>query len=481
MTTLVLGASGYIGTHLVPRLVADGHKVRAGSRRLDVLQGREWGEDVELVSMDVLDPQSLEVAFAGVETLYYLVHSMGSGGDFAARDRTAAINVREAAAAAGVTRIIYLGGLQQKGTTSRHLASRGEVGDLLRRGTVHVIEIRAGIIVGPGSAGFEILRDLVNHLPVMIAPRWVASKTQPIALEDLLLYLMGLAGVDLDSNLLLDAAGPDILTYGDLITQFAAVVNKRRLLIPVPVISPRLSSYWLDLVTAVPASVGRPLVEGLKHDLVADDRELRRLLPIHLQTYKDSVRAALRLEREAPLPAHWSEGALAFRGYDPSVSFYSKGETSSFDAEVPAEELWAVLSTIGGRRGYFYADWLWEVRGAMDRLVGGPGMRRGRRHASHIRVGDVIDFWRVAALEPGKRLTLVAEMKLPGSAVLELEVVPLEPTRSRLLTTARFHPAGAFGLAYWYSVMPFHGRIFSGMPRAIVAEAERRHGSSRQR
>lgn len=478
MKTLVVGASGYIGSHLVPALVQRGHEVTAAARTASVLQARGW-EGVRCVAADVLQPHTLGPALAGMEVAYYLVHSMGSGGDFQERDRAGARNFAAAARAAHVGRIVYLGGIQPPGEPSAHLESRRETGDLLRASAIPVTELRAGMIVGPGSAAFEVIRDLVNHLPVMTTPRWVRSRSQPIALADLIEYLSEVAVVAETAGRTFDVGGPELLSYGDLLRQFAEVTGKRRYIIPLPVLTPRLSSYWLDLVTSVPASVARPLIDGLRHDLPADDAEIRRLIPIPLNTYRDAVRLALQEERLAPLPIRWSEGSLAFRGYNPDVSFYSKGATVTTRVEAPADTVWELVASIGGNRGYYYANSLWRLRGLMDRLVGGVGMRRGRRHPRDIRPGDALDFWRVVEVESGKRLTLVAEMKLPGAACLEFEILPDSPTSSTLVTAARFHPAGLPGLLYWYALFPAHDRIFSGMPRAIAQRAERRVARNR--
>lgn len=472
MNVLVLGASGYIGSNLVPHLQSQGHQVRATARRQEVLEGRGW-DGVELVSADALDPASLSAALNGIKVAYYLVHSMGSGDDFEERDRTAAQNFRSAAETAGVERIIYLGGLQPAGESTRHLRSRQETGNILRAGPIPVTELRAGIIVGAGSAAFEVIRDLVNHLPVMTTPRWVRSRTQPIALQDLLEYLSRLLGTPVTEGKTYAVGGPETLSYGEMITQFATVVGKSRWVIPVPVLTPRLSSYWLDLVTSVPASVARPLIDGLRHDLLADAAPLRELIPMPLHTYREAIEAALRTERELPLPARWTEGSLAFRGYDPAVSFYSKGARTELIAPVSPAAAWNAVRRIGGEQGYYYADFLWRLRGLLDRVVGGVGMRRGRRHPVSLRPGDAIDFWRVVALESGRRLTLVAEMKVPGSAVLEFEVIPEGEAHCRLVTTSRFHPSGLFGLLYWYALLPVHNRIFAGMPRGILRYAQR--------
>lgn len=476
MNVLVLGASGYIGSNLVPHLLARECQVRATSRRRDVLQGRGW-DGAELVAADALDPASLPKALQGIEVAYYLVHSMGSGVDFAEKDRSAAENFRTAAEAAGVKRIIYLGGLQGGHANTQHLQSRRETGEVLRAGTIPVTELRAGIIVGAGSAAFEVIRDLVNHLPIMTTPRWVRSRTQPIALDNLLEYLSRLLDEPLTEGKIYDVAGPEILRYDQLITQFGAAIGKKRLIIPLPVLTPRLSSYWLDLVTSVPASVARPLIDGLKEDLLANDAAIRALIPIPLDTYRAAIEAAFRTERELPLPARWTEGALAFRGYDSSVSYYSKGARTELHTDMAPEVVWAAVQGIGGRRGYYYANYLWRLRGLLDRIVGGVGMRRGRRHPTELRVGDAVDFWRVVAIEPGTRLTLVAEMKVPGSAVLEFEVVPDGSSGSQLVTTARFHPSGLPGLLYWYSLLPVHNRIFENMPRGLLKYA--RHTTAR--
>lgn len=478
MTVLVLGATGYIGSHLVPLLVERGYRVRAAARRLDVLEARPW-HGVELRAVDLLRPETLPAALEGIETAFYLVHSMGGGRDFARLDREAARNFRDAAAAAGIKRIIYLGGPRPTGPVSEHLASRLATGDILREGPVPVTEVRAGLIVGPGSAGFEVIRDLVNHLPIMITPRWVRSRTQPIALDDLLEYLVRLLEIPESAGQTYDVAGPEVLAYRELLARYARVTGRNFRAIDVPVLTPRLSSYWLALVTSVPVSVARPLVEGLKADLLMDDSAIRSIIPIRLHTYEEAVISALERERAEPLPARWAEGALAFRGYNPDVSFYSKGESTRTIARAPDHELWKVVQSIGGKNGYYYANALWRLRALFDRAIGGIGMRRGRRHPTDLRVGDAIDFWRVAAVEPGRRLTLVAEMKLPGSAVLEFEVSPIDAHTSQLTTTARFHPNGVWGLLYWFAMAPAHYCIFRRMPRNMARAAERNARAAR--
>ena len=324
-------------------------------------------------------------------------------------------------------RIIYLGGLQPQSGASPHLASRRETGEILRSGSVPVTELRAGIVVGPGSAAFEVIRDLVYHLPVMLAPRWVGSRSQPIALEDLLDYLVGLLTVEDDeSSAIYDAVGPETLTYADLLRQFGEVVGERVRIISLPVLSPRLSSYWLDLVTAVPARIARPLIDGLKHDLVSDKPDaLRELIPIAQRSYRDAVAQALEAEESAALTIRWTEGGFRYRRRRHDVSWYGKSVRVETATDRSAAQVWNDISSIGGERGWYFTTWLWKLRGLIDRALGGVGMRRGRRHPTELRVDDPLDFWRVAAIEPRRSLTLVAEMKLPGSAVLELSVEPL--------------------------------------------------------
>lgn len=472
MRILVLGASGYIGSNLIPRLAAAGHTVRAAARRVEVLTARGW-DGVDCVAADAFDEASLDAALRDIDVAYYLVHSMGGGGGFVERDKEAAANFRDAAARAGVKRIVYLGGIRPAGEASPHLASRLETGDVLRAGPVPVTELRAGLIVGAGSVGFEVIRDLVNHLPVMITPRWVRSRTQAIALDDLLAYLEGVLDHPETEGRTFDVCGPETLIYRDLLSGYAKVADRPFRALNVPFLTPRLSSYWLGLVTSVPISVARPLVEGLKTDLVGDDTAIRAILPIPLHTYEQAIRAGLDAERSEPIPARWAEGAFAFRGYNADVSFYSKGETSEQPADAPAEMVWDTVRRIGGKRGYYYADWLWVVRGGFDRLIGGVGLRRGRRHPTDVRLGDTIDFWRVVGIEPGHRLTLMAEMKLPGTAVLEFTVEPRGESRSVLRMDARFHPSGVWGLLYWYSLVPAHNFIFRRMPRNMIRAAER--------
>ncbi len=478
MRVLVIGASGYIGSNLVPRLLEEGHKVRAAARRREVIEARRW-TGVEAIAADVLKPETLDAALADIDVAYYLVHSMGSGADFARIDREGARNLRRAAERAGVRRIIYLGGLQPEDAPSEHLQSRAETGEVLRDGTVPVTEIRAGIIVGAGSAAFEVIRDLALHLPVMVTPKWVRSRTQPIALSDLVEYLVRIAEIPEAAGQIYDVGGPQVLSYAEMMQQFAQVNGKRILIIPVPVLTPRLSSYWLDLVTAVPADVVRPLIDGLRHDLLAKDTAIRGLIPLSLSSYADAIRAALAAERAEAVPARWTEGAFAYRGSRPDVSYYSRRLHAAADVDAPVAAAWGAVVSIGGRRGWPAYNWLWRLRALLDRLVGGPGMRRTRRHTTELRPWDTVDWWRVEALDPGHRVTLVAEMRMPGSAALELETSDLGEGRSRITATAFFHPAGLWGLLYWLALLPVHNRIFKGLAIGLAraAESQRHDGN----
>jgi uncharacterized protein YbjT (DUF2867 family) len=472
---LVFGATGYIGAHLVPRLLREGCVVRASGRNRKVLAARDW-PGVELVEADALIPDSLASALTGVDTAYYLVHSMAAGQDFGRLDLQAATNFAAAAGQAGVRRIVYLGGLVPDDADSEHLVSRRETGERLRSGRVPVTEIRAGIIVGPGSAAYEVVRDLVNHLPLMLTPRWVRSKSSPIALDNLLEYLVRVACLDEAAGKVLDAAGPDYISYEDVMRQYGEVVGKRPLIIRVPVLTPELSARWLSLITAVPANIARALIGGLKHDLPADDVELRRLVPLKLLSFRESVAAALQAERTHTVAARWSEGLLMFRDFRLDNAFYAKRASGTAVGCPSSSAVWHTVATIGGDNGYYTMGWLWWIRGVMDWLVRGPGLTRGRRHPSELRIGDRIDYWTVLALEPERRLTLHFGMRAPGSGVLEFEVDP-EPTptpghRTRLTITAYWHPQGIWGLLYWYALAPAHLFIFRKMSRAMLRHAE---------
>jgi uncharacterized protein YbjT (DUF2867 family) len=454
--------------------------LRVAGRRPEVLAAREW-PDVDIVAADVLEPRSLGPALAGIDIAYYLVHSMAAGKAFGRLDLEAAEHFASAAATAGVRRIVYLGGLVPPDADSEHIVSRGLTGEVLRKGSVPVTEIRAGIIVGPGSAAFEVMRDLVYHLPVMLTPRWVEAKSPPIALENLLEYLVRAPLLDETAGKVLDAAGPETLTYIAMMRILADAAGRRRpWIIPVPVLTPKLSSYWLRLVTSVPTNIARALIEGLKHDFAADDSELRRLVPQRLLGFRESVDAAFAAERNARVQARWSEGAFSMRKGRLDYAYYAKRASGSAVARATTAAVWPVVTSIGGKNGYYYLNGLWRMREVLDWAVGGNALSHGRRHPVEVRVGDHIDSWEVIGVEPERRLTLAFGMRAPGAGVLEFQLDAVEQSdsrqigpRTRITATAYWHPAGVWGLLYWYTLEPAHRVIFEGLTRSISERAER--------
>ena len=466
---LVFGASGYIGTNLVEYLRAGGRSVRATSRNIEVLEGRGW-DDVELRAANALEPSSLDGALQGVDTAYYLVHSMAAGKAFPELDARAARNFATAAARQGVRRIVYLGGLTPKRPVSAHLQSREETGDILRQGDVPVTELRAGMIIGPGSAAWEVIRDLVNHLPVMVTPRWVQSRSTPIALENLLRYLADVPSYEETAGEIYEVAGPDVVTYADVMRRYGRLVGKRPLIIPVPVLSPRLSSYWLRLVTAVPTNIARALIDGLSQDVIASENRLAQLIPQKLLNFDESAIRALTAERQHAVPARWVESSAAVRTFRPEYSFYSKQAHGEYVTTSRSEDLWAVISRVGQGGDFFYARFLWWMRRAIDWVLGGPSLRRKRRHPMELRVGDVVDAWRVIAIDPCERLTLLMEKRAPGVGVLEFKIDDRGDDR-RIVVHAFWHPAGVWGLLYWYLTLPVHSLLFRGTARAIARRA----------
>ena len=478
---LVLGATGYIGRRLVTELVGAGHRVRAVARNPAKLDAGEWSGAVEVVRGDVLDPASLDAAFTGARAAYYLVHSIGGDGDWAARDRQAAANARDAADRARVEQLIYLGGLGDAdgGELSPHLRSRHEVGRVLASGPVPCTELRAAVVIGSGSASFEMLRHLVEVLPVMVAPTWVETRCQPIAVRDVLGYLVGVLGEPEAVGRILEIGGPDVLTYREMMDQFAEVAGlRRRVIVTVPVLSPSLSSLWVGLVTPLPTALARPLIDSLVNEVVVRDDAITRIVPRQRLHYREAVAFALRKLADLEVATTWADAEL--RGRSPADPLPADpdwaggtvlSDVQERDATAPPEALFAAFEGIGGERGWLSGEWLWEVRGAMDRLVGGVGLRRGRRHPDELRVGDPLDFWRVEALEPGRLLRLRAEMRLPGEAWLEWQVTPTDGG-SHLEQRALFHPRGLYGRAYWLAVEPFHGFIFGPLADRLVERAE---------
>ncbi|MEE4279550.1 MAG: DUF2867 domain-containing protein [Halieaceae bacterium] len=479
---LVFGATGYVGSHLVPYLQHRGHRVRASARYRQTLLARHW-QQVDCVNADALEPSSLDAALAGVDTAFYLVHSMASGSDFARLDLRAAENFAAAAQRAGVRRIVYLGGLMpDEEATGEHLNSRRDTGSMLRAGTVPVTELRAGIIIGPGSAAFEVMRDLALNLPLMITPRWVRATSPPIALANLLAYLEGVALAEEAAGHTYDAAGPEHVDYTYMMRSLAALAGKRRpLILPVPVLTPRLSSYWLALVTAVPYPVARALIGGLHHSFRADDAALRKLVPQQLIGVDAAISDTLAQERAQRSISRWTEGVFALRGFRHDHAYYSKRAKGSAVTEATAEEIWPLLTGLGGPERYHYMNGLWLLREIMDWLVGGSGLSRGRRAGSDLRVGDVIDYWTVIAIEEHRLLTLHFDMRAPGSGALEFELLPAAGGKTELRITAHWHPRGVWGMLYWYAMLPAHLFLFGGWSRRLGEIAlERREKKQRE-
>ncbi|MBP2680381.1 MAG: family oxidoreductase [Candidatus Krumholzibacteriota bacterium] len=468
-TVLVTGASGYVGGRLVSVLDTTRYDVRCLARRPEYLRDK-MRTGVQVVRGDVLDPGTLPRALRGVHTAYYLVHSMGSSGDFVDEDRAAARNFGRAARACGARRIIYLGGLGDPGEDlSTHLRSRHEVGKELRASGVQVIEFRASIVIGSGSLSFEMIRALTERLPVMTTPKWVRVPAQPIAVGDLLSYLLGALEVGVEGNPVYEIGGRDVISYGGLMREYARQRGLKRLLIPVPLLTTGLSSRWLGLVTPLYARVGRKLIDSVRHPTLVRDDSARRVFGIEPMGIAAAIAAALRNEDHELAETRWSD-ALSSGGTLRDWGGYRFGsrivDSRTSVAASNAAAAFAVVRRIGGKNGWYYATWLWRLRGFLDLLSGGVGMRRGRRDPEKLVVGDVVDCWRVETLEPGRRIRFVAEMKVPGRAWLEFEFKEADG-KTAITQTAVFDPLGLGGLAYWYALYPAHRIIFSGMLRRI--------------
>jgi len=466
MRVLVTGATGYIGGRLVPRLLERGHTVRLLVRDAGRIAGRPWAGRVEIVEGDLLERASLPPALAGVEAAFYLVHSMAAGRDFAAMDTRAAHAF--VGAAAGIPLVVYLGGLVPKnGQPSTHLASRAEVGEILRAG-VPTTELRAGPIIGAGSASFEMVRYLTERLPLMVAPRWVTNLVQPVAVGDVLDYL--LAALE-HGPLGVVEVGADQLSFRGMMETYAEVRGLSRVIVPVPVLAPGLAARWVGLVTPIPNRLAVPIIEGVVHPLLADTSKAWRFFPgIKPVSYRRAVELALAATEQGEVETRWS-GAL---GSGSTVELSDREglirEVRSVHVEASQQAVFEVFSGLGGERGWLVWEWAWWLRGLLDRLTGGPGLRRGRRHPRELLTGEAVDFWRVEAVEPPRLLRLRAEMRLPGRAWLQWEAVP-ERTGTRLVQTALFAPVGLHGALYWGVLYPAHRLIFSGLVRAIAREA----------
>lgn len=467
---LVLGASGYIGQHLVKRLSEQGFTVLAAARHIDRLK-KQHLPGVECYSLDLNQPEALPDLLAQADTVYYLVHGMGEGGDFIRHERQVALNVRDALRETTVNEVIFLSSLQvAEQEQSDHLRARQITGDLLRESGVPVAEVRAGIIVGAGSAAFEVMRDMVYNLPVLTPPRWVRSRTTPIALENLLYYLLRLLDHPSREHRVFEAAGPETLSYQQQFIRFMAVSGKRRPLIPVPFPTRWISVWFLNVITSVPPTTAKALIQGLKHDLIADDRALRALIPQPLIAFDEAVRRTLKEEEQLVNSSDWGYDAQAFARWRPEYGYYPKQAGCTVNTSASSGALWEVINQIGGKEGYFFGNVLWKTRGAMDLLVG-HRLAKGRPERAYLQTGDAVDSWKVIIVEPEKQLTLLFGMKAPGLGRLSFTLRDKGDHRE-LDVRAWWHPHGMPGLFYWLLMIPAHLFIFRGMARRITHLAE---------
>ena len=490
---LIAGATGYVGGRLIPALLEAGYRVRAMGRNVEKLGCRPWAphERVELIQGDVLDLESLIEAAKGCWAAYYLVHSMIAQKDkFVEADRQAAHNMVRASAAAGLERILYLGGLAEakQGALSKHLMSRIEVATILQSGSVPTTDLRAPMILGSGSASFEILRYLVERLPVMITPRWVQSLNQPIAIRNVIRYLVECLAHDETTGQTYDIGGPDVLTYRDLLDIYAEEAGlRKRLILPVPVLTPTLSAYWINFISPVPTSIALPLTEGLTSAAVCTENRIHSIIPQKLLSCRAAIRTSLDKVKQEQVDTCWMDaGAMLEPEWAHCGDAQWAGGTimkCGYRARIraTAEEIWEPIKRIGGKTGWYHLDYLWRLRGLIDRLAGGVGLRRGRRHPSDLMVGDALDFWRVLKVDPPQRLMLLAEMKTPGEALLEFRVTPLGDKQTELQMLSRFLPQGLSGNLYWYFLYPFHEWVFYGMLKSIAKSIKRPIASGPER
>ncbi len=475
MKILLTGANGYIGTRLLPRLVDDGHEMYALVRSRSRIEIPEkFRSQLHIIEADLLDPSSLLKIPHDIDAAYYLVHSMNYSQKFSELEASSAKNFADRMENTQAKQIIYLSGLSNEANLSRHLTSRKRVGEILREGKVPVTILMAGIIIGSGSASFEIIRDLVEKLPIMIAPKWLKQLTQPIAVGDVLTYLTLVLGNPACLGQSFEIGGPDVMSYKDLLLNFAKMRGLKRKIFTVPVLTPRLSSYWLFFVTSTSFSLARFLVDSLINNAVCKENRIQKLFPRKLLTYEESLRLAFTPIEEDWVPSSWKD-TLSGSALNPDLSIYvqvprfgilSDRRITSFS--IPVEEVQKRIWSLGGEQGWHAMDWAWKFRGFLDKLVGGIGLRRGRTHPTRLKAGDALDFWRVLlADENHRRLLLYAEMKLPGEAWLEFEIIP-HNTGGILNQTATFRPNGLWGRFYWYILLPFHYFIFSQLAKHLT-------------
>ena len=476
------GATGYVGGRLVPKLLERGHSVRVIVRDHHRLDDVPWRDAVDIVEGDLVDQSAVARAVEGRDVVYYLVHSMSSSGDFEKIERQVATTMAREARTAGVKRIVYLGGLHPEGPLSRHLGSRKEVGDILLSSGVPTIALQAGVVIGSGSASFEMIRHLTEVLPYMPAPKWVRNFIQPIAIRDVLHYLVASADLPASINRAFDIGGPDVFRYGQLMNGYAVEAGlKQRPIAALPVLTPWLASQWVNLVTPIPRSLAVPIIESLLHDAVMTNHDIDDVVPPPaegLTGYRKAVRLALARMRTGEVETSWRDAQVTGAPADPLPSdpewsghtVYTDERVVSCSADTAG--LWQVVESVGGANGWYSLPVAWAARGWLDKLVGGVGLRRGRRDPEHLVTGDALDFWRVESMEKGKSLRLRAEMKLPGRAWLEFRVEPTPDGTSTLHQRAVFFPHGLGGRLYWLAVMPLHGIVFAGMANAMAKKAE---------
>ncbi|CCG01017.1 SDR family oxidoreductase [Blastococcus saxobsidens] len=486
LTCLVTGATGYVGGRLVPALLAAGHRVRVMSRSPERLRDHPWAADVEVARADAGDPEAVARACQGVDVVYYLIHALGTGPEFEETDRRTATVMAGAVREAGAGRLVYLGGLEPEDEAlSPHLRSRAEVAAILLGSGVPTVVLRAAVVLGSGSASFEMLRYLTERLPVMVTPRWVHSRIQPIAIRDVLRYLVACARLPADVHRCFDIGGPDVMNYAEMMQRYAAVAElPRRRILPVPIFTPSLSSHWVGLITPVPAAIARPLVESLRNTVVCREHDIAAYVPDPpegLLGFDEAVRLAVQRIQDSAVTTRWASASVPGAPSDPLPTDpgWAGGSLYVDDrirpTAAPPAAVWGVIEGIGGERGWYSWPLAWRVRGWLDRVVGGVGLRRGRRDPNRLYVGDALDFWRVEELEQGRLLRLRAEMRLPGLAWLEFHVEHDPVTGGALVRQrATFAPRGLVGHLYWWAVAAFHGFVFGGMLRGIARAAERR-------
>jgi len=489
---LVTGATGYVGGRLVPQLLEANHKVRVFARNAERLRDYPWVNDVEIIEGDARDEDAVLKSVDDIEVVYFLLHSIVLGDKLSETEDLIANNYATCAKSSGVKRFVYLGGMvsDENVEHSKHLSSRLNVGKILRSSGVPTIELRAAVIIGSGSASFEMLRYLTERLPIMVTPKWLNTKVQPIAIRDVLNYLVGCSELKEEINNHFDIGGPDILTYREMMQKYAAIAGlKKRIIVTLPLLTPRLSSHWINIVTPVPKAIAKPLVSSLTSEVVAKDQSIDQLFPDlrkKLLPFETAVNLALDRVRDDEVLTRWSSALHANEDIkqlpsdpsstDPSWSggtLYEDNRTSI--NLVDAEKLWKVVESIGGKNGWYSFPMAWQLRGFLDRLFGGAGMRRGRRDPNKLRVGETLDFWRVEEKIDGKFLRLKAEMKLPGQAWLDLVVENQDDEGSSLATLklrATFRPKGLAGQLYWWSIRPFHGIVFGSMIKNIPKKAK---------